>query len=197
MTAARAALATAAALVLAITPAVAHPPPLDIGGFTGGLLHPYFVPAHALAIVALGLLIGRQEVWGWLAAMAFALGLAAGLGVMTLGVVPSLMNEIVLGLALMVGLAVALARPLPEILGCVIAVLTGFCIALDSPPETISLSEANRMLIGTGVGALLLLLAVIAVASRLHAGWTGIGARIAGSWIAASALLVLALQLAR
>ena len=38
---------------------------------------------------------------------------------------------------------------------------------------------------------------VVAAASRLTANWALIGARILGSWIAASALLVLALRFVR
>lgn len=193
----RAVAAAVAASILAATPAMAHPPPLGLSGFSGGLLHPLFVPAHAMALLGLGLLIGRQQAWGRVAVLSAVIGLAAGLGVMTLGVVPVWMNEIVLGCALLTGVTVALNRPLPEVVGCVFAVLIGFCIALDSPPEAISLSEANRMLAGTGVGAAVLLIVVAAAASRLTANWALIGARILGSWIAASALLVLALRLVR
>jgi urease accessory protein len=193
----RAVLAAVAASILAATPAMAHPPPLGLSGFSGGLLHPLFVPAHAMALLGLGLLIGRQQAWGRVAVLSAIIGLAAGLGVMTLGVVPVWMNEIVLGCALLAGVTVALNRPLPEMMGCVFAVLIGFCIALDSPPEAISLSEANRMLAGTGVGAALLLVVAAGAASRLTANWAQIGARILGSWIAASALLVLALRFAR
>ncbi len=53
------------------------------------------------------------------------------------------------------------------------------------------------MLIGTGLGAALLLIAAIAIASRLKADWARIAARIIGSWIAASAILVLVLRFAR
>jgi hydrogenase/urease accessory protein HupE len=194
---ARAGLLAAAAFVLFVQPALAHPPPLGIGGFPGGLIHPLFVPAHAMAVLALGLLIGQQAAWTRLVAASFVVGMAVGLGVMTLGVVPVWMNELVLGGALIAGLLAALARPLPEALGCVLAVLLGFCIALDSPPEAISLTEANLMLIGTGLGASVLLIAVIAIAARFKARWTPIGVRVLGSWIAASAILVLVLRLAR
>ena len=74
--------------MLAAQPALAHPPPLGIGGFAGGLLHPLFVPAHLLAVLALGLLIGQQAAWARMAAFCFIAGLAVGLGAMTLGVVP-------------------------------------------------------------------------------------------------------------
>jgi urease accessory protein len=190
-------LLAAAAFVLSATAAWAHPSPLGVGGFAGGLLHPLFVPAHLLAVVALGLLIGQQASWTRMAVFCFVAGLAVGLGVMTLGVVPLWMNEVVLGSALISGLLTAWARPVPETLGCVLAVLTGFCIALDSPPEVISLVEANLMLLGTGLGAALLLVAASEGARRLKTGWTAVAARILGSWIAASAILVLVLRSVR
>jgi urease accessory protein len=86
---------------------------------------------------------------------------------------------------------------MPEAIGCVLAVLLGFCIALDSPPEAISLSEANLMLVGTGVGASALLIAAIAIVRSATKDWSRIGLRILGSWIAASAILVLVLRFAR
>jgi urease accessory protein len=190
-------LLAAALLALLTQAAWAHPPPLGIGGFGGGLLHPLFVPSHLLAIVALGLLIGRQAAWARMAVLCFVAGLAVGLGVMTLGVVPQWMNELVLGSALIAGLLTAWARPVPETLGCVLAVLTGFGIALDSPPEAISLTEANLMLLGTGLGAAALLIAVSEVVRRIKTGWAATGVRILGSWIAASAILVLVLGLMR
>jgi hydrogenase/urease accessory protein HupE len=193
----RVVLAAVAASNFAATPAMAHPPPLGLSGFSGGLLHPLFVPAHAMALLGLGLLIGRQQAWGRVAILSAVIGLAAGLGVMTLGVVPVWMNEIVLGCALLGGASVALNRPLPEVVGCVFAVLIGFCIALDSPPEAISLSEANRMLLGTGLGAVALLVIAATAVGRLKTNWAQIAVRILGSWIAASALLVLALRFVR
>jgi urease accessory protein len=190
-------LALAVALAFASTPVFAHPPPLGVTGFPGGLLHPLFVPAHAMAIAALGLLIARQSAWTWVVAASFALGLAGGLWTMTLGIVPAWMNELVLGGTLIAALLVAADRPVPEWIGCVVAVLIGFFIALDSPPETISLMEANLMLLGTGIGAAVALTAVTQTAVRLRARWARIGARILASWIAASAILVLVLRLAR
>ena len=64
-------LLAAMAFVLSAQPAFAHPAPLGIGGFPGGLIHPLFVPAHAMAVVALGLLIGQQAAWSRLAATSF------------------------------------------------------------------------------------------------------------------------------
>jgi len=53
------------------------------------------------------------------------------------------------------------------------------------------------MLIGTGFGATLLLIVAVEVASRLTVPWARIAARILGSWVAASAILTLALRLVR
>ncbi len=184
-------------LALIASPALAHPPPLGIGGFFGGVLHPLFVSAHLLALLGLGLLIGQAAQGSRPAALATIVALTAGLLVMTLGFVPMLMGEALLLLAVATGALVALGRPLPEPAACAFGAVTGLAIALDSPPEVVSVREANLMLIGTGFGATLLLIVVVEAASRLQRPWLRIGARILGSWIAASAILVLALRFAR
>ena len=186
----------ALALMLVAEPALAHPPPLGIPGFFGGLLHPLFAPAHLLALLGLGLLTGQQApAWGRAVPGAFIIVLLAGLGVLTLGVVPRGIDLAVLLLAAATGVLAALARPLPEWAGGVLAALTGLAVALDSPPEVISVREANLMLIGTGFGGTILLVLAVEGASRLTRGWARIAARILGSWIAACAILVLALRL--
>jgi urease accessory protein len=188
----------AVALTLIAGPALAHPPPLGIPGFPGGLLHPFFVPAHVLAVAGLGLLIGMQAPhWGRVGPFVYIAALAAGLGLMTLGIVPRWMGEGLLVSAIATGTLVALGRPLPEVVGIVIAAGTALAIALDSPPEVVSLREANLMLIGTGFGATLFLVAAVEIASRLRRPWLRVGARVLGSWIAAGAILSLALQVAR
>jgi urease accessory protein len=187
----------ALALILAAEPALAHPPPLGVRGFWGGVLHPVFVTDHVVGILALGLLIGGQERWGLLPLTVYVVALAAGLVAMTTGIVPRFANEAVLGTAVVGGLLVALARPLPQALGAVLAVALGLAIALDSPPEVLSVSEANLMLIGTGIGAAAFLIVVALATRQAQARWAKIGLRILGSWIAAAAILALALRLAR
>jgi urease accessory protein len=179
-------------------PALAHPPPLGIPGFRGGLLHPFFVPAHVLAVSGLGLLIGMQMPrWSRTMVFGYVAALAAGLALMTLAVVPRWMNETLLVSAGLTGALLALARPLPALLGWAIAVTTAVAIALDSPPEVISLREANLMLVGTGLGATLFLFAVVEISARAKRPFLRLGLRVLGSWIAAGAILSLALQLAR
>ena len=178
-------------------PALAHPPPLGIPGFLGGVLHPLFVPAHLMAILALGLLIGQQGGrWGRVVPAEFVAALIAGLVALTFGIAPREVDVVVLALAAFSGLLTALGRSLPQLVGTMLAALTGFAVALDSPPDVISVREANLTLIGTGFGGTILLVAATEAAARLTRQRQRIALRILGSWIAASAVLVLALRLA-
>ena len=173
------------------SPAYAHSPPIGLAGFWGGLLHPYFVTAHAAAIIALGLLVGQQG-WGRVTPIAFIAALVTGLGLIALAVVPRHADAALLIVAAICGLAVAWSKPPPEPVGIALGVLTGMAVGLDSPPEVLSVREANLMLIGTGLGASLFLVLASEAASRLGKPWQRIGARVLGSWIAAVAILVLA-----
>src|SRR5262250_488988 len=65
-------------LVVAGGPAQAHDVVAGVGGFSGGLLHPLLVPAHALALLALGLALGQQPRWP-AGALFFGVGLVAGI----------------------------------------------------------------------------------------------------------------------
>jgi len=161
-----------------------------------GLLHPLIVPAHVLAIGALALLIGQQT-WGRTAPMVYAVAVLAGLGAIAMAYVPKFNEEVLIALATITGLLVALARPLPEGFGSLLAAALGLSLALDSPPEVLALLQANLTLLGTAVGAVLLLLVLLQGTARLRHHWQRIGARILGSWIAAIAILVLALRLVR
>ena len=186
----------AAPFTMIVEPALAHPLPLGIPGFFGGLLHPLYVTAHIMAVFGLGLLIGQQARWGRAALGAAIIALLVGLGVLTLGVVPRGADLAALALAAASGLLVALARSLPEWVGGVLAAATGLAVGLDSPPEVVSLSEANLMLIGTGSGGTILLVLVVESSRQFRRGWHRIAGRILGAWIAASATLALALRLA-
>jgi hydrogenase/urease accessory protein HupE len=185
------------AAILAATPALAHPPPLGLRGFSGGLLHPLFVIDHVMAVLALGFLMGSQAGWRWLPPIAFVAGMIGGVTVMMSGAVPRYANESVLGVALIGGVLVALAWPLPVRLGMALAAILGTAIALDSPPEVLSVSEANLTLAGTAIGATIFIIAVRQAARQARAHWAQIGVRAAGSWIAAAAILALALRFVR
>jgi len=188
-----------AAVLLAVPGTASAHAVFGVTGFFGGLLHALVVLSHVLAIMALALLIGQQG-WGhgWRhgALAAYVVAVFAGLGAIALAIVPTLAEQALLVFAMMAGLLAALARPLPPALGALLAAAVGLSLALDSPPEAITLREANLALVGTALGAAIVLLVLVQGTSRLRRDWQRIGARIVGSWIAASAILVLALRVA-
>jgi urease accessory protein len=164
----------------------------------GGLLHPLLVSAHALALLALGLLIGQQDAGRRLIPwLSFTAGTAAGLAAIAFAVRQTSAFDVLLAVTALSAGLVALARPLPVVLCAALAAVVGIALGLDSPPQAISLARASAMLIGSGLGACLLLAAVTAGTLHCTREWQRIGVRILGSWIAASAILVLALRFAR
>jgi urease accessory protein len=183
--------------VLLPAKAIAHAPYEGAGSFHGGVLHPLLVPAHALAILAAGLLIGQRPLRPGPAMAHYGAGLLIGFGAMIWAVVPQSAPEVLLAAAAMSGAVVALAWPVPKWLINALALVIGLALALDSPPHVISIQQANVIVIGTFCGAVMLLVAVVEAAAIFRGGWQGIAIRILGSWIAASAIMSLTLRLAR
>ena len=171
---------------------------MSFDAFAGGFLNPLTVPAHLVALLGLGLLIGGQRDRGALVPwLAFALGLDTGLAAIALGAGQTPAIDILLAATVVSGLLVALAIALPNALCAGLALVTGVALGLDSPPQAISLAGATTALIGTGLSACLTLALMVAGARACTRDWQRIGLRILGSWIAASAILVLALRFAR
>ena len=81
-----------------------------------------------------------------------------------------------------------------EIAILLVAVICGLLIGLDSAQDHLGGREQFAMLFGSAVGIYLLLLYPMGLAEYLQRRqWQRIGVRVAGSWSAASALLVLTL----
>jgi hypothetical protein len=128
---------------------------------------------------------------GWFAFVAaFWIGLATGhaLG----ATVP---ETVLLAFALIAGLLVTLDRPFGAALGAILAAAAGVGIGLDSAPDGLQRREMWLALSGTGVGGVLILSYTGGLAAMLARPWQRIGIRVAGSWTAASAGIVLALAL--
>jgi len=192
-----------AILLLALpTSAWAHSPIEGLGDFFNGILHPVFVPAHLLLVFALGLLIGQQGVQANLNAIwAYLLGVAMGAVVAGAGLVlpgpMALLELAVLVTAMGIALLVVLAVRLPSAFLMLLGLSGGVLLGLDSVQAELQGTARHVALFGSAVALYLLLLYPMALAERfsLHP-WLRVGVRIIGSWIAASALLVLALLLA-
>jgi urease accessory protein len=164
-------------------------------GFVGGMLHPLLAPAHVISLIGLGLVVSRDVLSAQVRIIAaFASGLAGGLGAIAWGSGETPANDVLVAMAALCGLIAATGFSAPAWFTALLALVSGVAVGLDSPPEAISLREAVSMLIGTACGGIASLAAIDAAACALSRPWQGIATRVAGSWIAAIAILVLALR---
>jgi urease accessory protein len=166
-----------------------------LGAGVSGLLHPVSTPAHVVALISLSLIAGRDFLRAGAAIIgAFTLGLAAGLGAIAPGVGETPASDALMASAAVCGLTAASYVNMPASLAVPVALVSGGALGLDSPPDSIFLDEAVAMLIGTACGGAAALTMIAFVASKMACVWKGILLRVAGSWIAAIAILVLALR---
>ncbi len=191
----------AVALALLATCADAHGTLPNGGGFYAGLAHPFLAWEHLLLALGLGLLLGRAgRPRARLALVCLAGALGLGLGLETFGIALPLSTIGILGLAVLGGVLVASALPLPVAVLAVAGGSAGLLIGSDTgvPPPQGPLSVGTFMpYAGVFVGIFLIVLDAMVLASiARRPPWT-IAVRIAGSWIAAAALMVLALQVRR
>ena len=187
------------------SPAHAHMGLEGFGSFANGAAHPVLVPAHMLLIVALALLAGRQ---GYArvseTARTFVIGLLAGLAIVSLPafahtVSEARLQQLILSGAMLAGLAVAAAANLPQSSWRPLVALAGCLIGLDSGVDGVSAWTVTQTYAGTAISTTVAILYLSSVAAEIHANrphWMQIGLRIIGSWIAAIAILILALAFA-
>lgn len=181
--------------------AYAHAPLPGIEGFYRGLAQPFTEPAQGLSLVAIGALIGRTDAkWvlrAFMAVLTTALG-ALVLAGLTVGEPIAVLPNILLVVALICGGVLALWRTPSGASIVGLAVLAGLATGANALPEA-----GDGMLI-TSAGSLVGLAVVLAYAAGA-AAWLKrkevdqpllqIAIRVAGSWIAAIAILLLAFAL--
>ena len=174
-------------LIVSISPAHAHEAIGGAGPFVNGLLHPAIEPAHLLSLLALGLWIARLDRDALRRSIpAFATALIAGLLAGSLGILPAMVP---FAAALILGCLVAGGWQWPATVAAMVSVATAVAIGFDSG------SDDWVGGLGIWVGAMLIVLNIVNIAMRIEAAWLRIGIRIAGAWIAAVALMLLALSL--
>lgn len=185
-------------LLLAL-PAHAHSPVEGLNDFYAGALHPFASPAHLIALLALGLAIGRRAHGAMERAEAPLLALLAAL---PLGLAthrwagdPNT-DRALLFLAAGLGLTVAAQRALPRAALIALAVAAAFSVGWGSGPGNIDGPARWVILCGTGAAVLLLVTYVTIMTSVAERPWLRVAVRVVGSWLAAAALLVLALSFA-
>ena len=165
--------------------------------FIGGVAQ-FFVPTHLLAVVALGLLAGHPAARfpAFLLAM-FAIGLAAGSVAVASAIRETPAALVLLAQAACIAGLVLIEIAPPSWIAALLAVAVGAALPLNAPPHEITIPAAVAAQIGLAVAALATFALVTFVVLKAERPWQRIGVRIVGSWIAASAILVLALRLAR
>lgn len=196
--------AAAAAAGLASASALAHSPIPGIGIFYSGALHPFISPAHLVALLALGLAIGQRAQRG--AAdlallkpplLALLAATVAALAITLAGVWgdPDT-DRVLLVLAAATGLAVAAAwgPPLPVLMA--LAGTVAVAVLIASAPTGVDAAARRTSLIGTSAATVFLVSYVAVMAAVAQRAWLHIAVRVFGSWLAAAALLVLALSFA-
>lgn len=183
----------ASAILLAPAGAWAHSPVPGLGHFYNGALHPLVVPAHLVALIALGLWLGQRRVLEVPAAMA-ALIVATPVGLALSGSFGGLDTDTVtLAVGAMVALAVVAARALPRFTMTGLVAVLGLAIGLGSGPDGLGGSARWLSLAGTWLGVVVATSLIAAATEFARRDWMQVGVRVVASWVAASALIVLTL----
>ena len=176
--------------------ALAHVPFAGLNELYNGLLHPVVVPAHLLLIIAVGLFLGKQKSTSVGASLlVFGVGTLGGL-LLTLVATGGIGERYILSLAAIFGFMLASNLRLPYVICLVIAAGSGFLLGLDSVQTVLAGKAKFFSLLGCGLGICFLFLYPLAFSDYFDGRkWQNIGVRVVGSWVAASAILVLALSL--
>lgn len=181
-------------LIVAVAPSVAeaHLTSSGLGPFYDGLLHLLTSPEDLAAAIGLALLCGlRGANHGrrafLIVPLAWLLGSFVGLVAMT----PQNSDIVSASWLLVLGALIALDAKLPlaatTALGALLGLMHGYS---NGSGMNLTLAVVLALLgLATAVATMTVLPAAIGV--RFGGGWTRIAIRVAGSWIAASGLLLL------
>ncbi len=194
----------AAALLLVASASEAHVRPTSDGqGLTTGLMHIFAEPAQLMMLVAMALTFAAQPLRRLGVPLAgFALALGASLLLVAIRGsldLPSLLP----GLTVLAALIAAAALSLPVALHTALLIAAGFAVANDTISSALADAGAGAVvvamplwpLIGVWLGVSLFIAVLMFVFSRAGLLWQRIGLRILAAWLAAGALLSLALAL--
>jgi len=188
--------ATAAFVIaIAASPARAHLVETGFGAFYDGVAHVALTASDLLVVLALALLAGQRgtEAARW---SLFALPVAwicGGLAGMTLGIDATLpvLTTLSFGVA---GALVALRMPLPSAVIATYAALVGGVHGIANATTLAAGRSEALVLVGAACAVFCLFAITSAQVTPLREGWTSIAVRVAGSWVAAAAILMIGWQ---
>jgi urease accessory protein len=182
------------AVALTATAAHAHGSLPGSGGFYAGALHPLVALEHLLLLLALGLQLGSAPdgpARAPLIALAGALGTGLLLGLAGLAW-PAAPLGILTG-AVLAGAALAAGAPLGGPALALLAAAAGLATGLDTGVPSATWTPQA----GVFLGVFLIVLNAMAAASVARRPPWGIAVRVVGSWVAAAALMMLAMHIRR
>jgi len=198
---ARRTLAVPLVLLALPTQAQAHMTAPGMGDFISGLLHPWMTPTHLLILLALGLWLGQHlPLRVGLPLQVFVPVSAVALALTTTHWIAVVPPPLIIAIALAAGAVVALEARLPTFAGALLLAVAAGAIGSDSGVETGTPFTVAKTLLGTWVGLGIGLINIgyyVSLAAERKKKWISIGIRVAGSWIVAIALLMLAFSLRR
>jgi hypothetical protein len=163
-----------------------------VGSLLRGLLHPLATPADVIGLAGFALIAGRKKRDA--IDVAFALGLAIGLGILARGAAETPAGDVLLAGAALCGLLAASSARVPAAFAAVMAFPFGIALGLDSLPVAGSPGETVATLIGTACSGVVALSLMASLAFRIARLWQGGGLRVAGSSIAVIAILALVVR---
>jgi urease accessory protein len=181
-------------LLLAIaTPVHAHGALPGGGGFYAGAAHPFVSLDHLVALLAIGLMLSQHDLRAGLGVL--IAGVAIGLALPFAGVTFAAGAVPLLAMGMVAGATLALARSLPVWAALVVSLISGLCIGLqtDVPMDTAVVAATA----GAGVIVAVFLIAAyaLAIGTVTKGRLQGLPLRVAGSWLLAIALMMLAFLL--
>lgn len=190
-----AAAGAAVCLALLATSAHAHSSVKGVGDFYAGFLHPLTALEHVLPFLALGILCGQRGPRAQAALPLFWIALMVGATVaLWLPGLPGVdLLNILSGLVL--GALIALAAPLPAPAYLALSLVFGLGHGYGNGTAVTALIKPYLFIPGVGLAGLVVTgygVIMTDYVLRRNVGWMTIAVRVAGSWIAAIGLLVLA-----
>lgn len=174
-------------LVIMGLPAQAHGTLPGGGGFYSGALHPLVAIEHLLLLLTSGLILGRDGLRWPLLALGFGVGVGLWSGAAVAG-----LQGVLLTTTLGFGAVLALQIKLPEWVYSAILLAAGLAVGLETDLPQLN---ARMAAAGVGVGVFLITMNSFALATLLTNSRLSVALRVAGAWMLAVSMMVLALNL--
>lgn len=179
--------------------AQAHSAATGLGEFWSGALHPLATPTHGMILLGLGLLCGRRmSLRLKMPVMVFVSVSAVALALTVTGWIKAVPPPALIALALALGVLLALDKDPPQSVLAAIYGGAALGLGLDSAVETGPPMTVTKTLLGTWASLVVLAINVPIYVSLGHElRWLRIAIQIAGSWMVAVSLMMLAFYFRR